>query len=131
MALIRALHRHRQAQGDNEDQNHGINIAKRAMEAPLREIVSNCGEEPSVVLNKVAGGKGNFGYNAATGTYGDDRLRHPGPDQGHAFGAAERRLDRWPHDHHRSHGGRGAEEGRAARPTAPRAAAWVAWAAWT
>ncbi|MEP7041576.1 MAG: TCP-1/cpn60 chaperonin family protein, partial [Dokdonella sp.] len=57
--------------GDNEDQNHGIQIAKRAMEAPLREIVANAGEEPSVVLNKVADGKGNFGYNAATGEYGD------------------------------------------------------------
>src|SRR3546814_10959225 len=41
------------------------------MEAPLREIVANCGEEPSVVLNNVAGGTGNYGYNAATGEYGD------------------------------------------------------------
>ncbi len=71
VALIRALQSIAKLKGDNEDQNHGINIAKRAMEAPLREIVSNCGEEPSVVLNKVAEGKGNFGYNAATGEYGD------------------------------------------------------------
>ncbi|MFO1517527.1 MAG: chaperonin GroEL [Lysobacterales bacterium] len=71
VALIRALQAIAKLKGDNEDQNHGINIAKRAMEAPLREIVSNCGEEPSVVLNKVAEGKGNFGYNAATGEYGD------------------------------------------------------------
>ena len=71
VALIRALQAIAKLKGDNEDQNHGINIAKRAMEAPLREIVSNCGEEPSVVLNKVAEGKGNFGYNAANGEYGD------------------------------------------------------------
>jgi len=71
VALIRALQSIAGLKGDNEDQNHGINIAKRAMEAPLREIVANCGEEHSVVLNKVAEGKGNFGYNAATGEYGD------------------------------------------------------------
>ena len=71
VALIRALQAIGDLKGINEDQNHGINIAKRAMEAPLREIVANCGEEPSVVLNNVAGGKGNYGYNAATGEYGD------------------------------------------------------------
>ncbi|MCQ4164221.1 chaperonin GroEL [Tahibacter harae] len=71
VALIRALQAIGAIKGDNEDQNHGINIAKRAMEAPLREIVSNCGEEPSVVLNKVKEGSGNFGYNAASGEYGD------------------------------------------------------------
>ena len=57
--------------GANEDQNHGITIALRAMEAPLREIVTNCGEEPSVVLNNVKQGNGSYGYNAATGEYGD------------------------------------------------------------
>ncbi|HSX64165.1 MAG TPA: chaperonin GroEL [Pseudoxanthomonas sp.] len=71
VALIRALQAIGDLKGANEDQNHGINIAKRAMEAPLREIVANCGEEPSVVLNKVASGEGNFGYNAQTGEYGD------------------------------------------------------------
>jgi chaperonin GroEL len=71
VALIRALQAIGELKGANEDQTHGINIAKRAMEAPLREIVANCGEEPSVVLNNVAGGKGNYGYNAATGEYGD------------------------------------------------------------
>ncbi|WP_407353958.1 chaperonin GroEL [Luteimonas sp. R10] len=71
VALIRALQAIGDLKGANEDQNHGINIAKRAMEAPLREIVANCGEEPSVVLNKVADGKGNYGYNAANGEYGD------------------------------------------------------------
>jgi chaperonin GroEL len=71
VALIRALQNIGDIKGENEDQNHGINIAKRAMEAPLREIVSNCGEEPSVVLNKVKEGSGNYGYNAANGEYGD------------------------------------------------------------
>jgi len=71
VALIRALQAITAVKGENEDQNHGINIAKRAMEAPLREIVANCGEEPSVVLNKVKEGSGNFGYNAANGEYGD------------------------------------------------------------
>ncbi len=71
VALIRALDAIKKLKGDNEDQNHGILIAKRAMEAPLREIVANAGEEPSVVLNKVAGSKGNHGYNAANGEYGD------------------------------------------------------------
>ncbi|ANB19680.1 chaperonin GroEL [Dokdonella koreensis] len=71
VALIRSLAALTKLKGDNEEQTHGIQIAKRAMEAPLREIVTNAGEEPSVILNKVADGKGNFGYNAATGEYGD------------------------------------------------------------
>jgi chaperonin GroEL len=71
VALIRALTAIGDLKGINEEQNHGIVIAKRAMEAPLREIVTNAGEEPSVILNKVAEGQGNFGYNAATGEFGD------------------------------------------------------------
>jgi chaperonin GroEL len=71
VALIRALTAIRDLKGINEEQNHGIVIAMRAMEAPLREIVTNAGEEPSVILNKVAEGTGNFGYNAATGEFGD------------------------------------------------------------
>jgi chaperonin GroEL len=71
VALVRALQAIGQLKGANEDQNHGIIIALRAMEAPLREIVTNCGEEPSVVLNAVKDGTGNYGYNAATGEYGD------------------------------------------------------------
>ena len=71
VALIRALANLGSLRGINEDQNHGIVIALRAMEAPLREIVTNCGEEPSVVLNKVKEGAGSYGYNAATGEYGD------------------------------------------------------------
>ena len=57
--------------GDNDEQNVGISIAKRAMEEPLRQIVANCGEEASVVLNKVKDGKGNFGYDATAGEYVD------------------------------------------------------------
>jgi chaperonin GroEL len=57
--------------GDNPDQEAGIKIVRRALEEPLRQIVANAGEEPSVVLNKVADGKGNFGFNAQTETYGD------------------------------------------------------------
>ncbi|MBB1061704.1 chaperonin GroEL [Marilutibacter spongiae] len=71
VALIRALAAVGALKGDNEDQNHGIAIALRAMEAPLREIVTNAGEEPSVIVNKVKEGKGSFGYNAATGEFGD------------------------------------------------------------
>ncbi len=71
VALIRALPALAKLTGANEDQNHGILIARRAMEAPLREIVANAGEEPSVILNKVADGKGNYGYNAQTGEFGD------------------------------------------------------------
>ena len=57
--------------GDNHDQEVGISIARRALEDPLRQIVANAGDEPSVVLAAVAAKKGNFGYNAATGEYGD------------------------------------------------------------
>ena len=71
VALIRALAAIKDLKGINEDQNHGVAIALRAMEAPLREIVTNCGEEPSVVLNNVKQGAGNYGYNAATGEFGD------------------------------------------------------------
>ena len=71
VALIRALSALKDLKGANEDQNHGIVIARRAMEAPLREIVTNAGEEPSVVLNNVVAGSGNYGYNAQTGEYGD------------------------------------------------------------
>jgi chaperonin GroEL len=71
VALVRALTELADLKGDNEDQNQGINCALRAMETPLRQIVSNAGDEASVVLDKVRRGEGNFGYNAATGEYGD------------------------------------------------------------
>ncbi|MHB8473057.1 MAG: chaperonin GroEL [Gammaproteobacteria bacterium] len=71
VALIRALDAIKDLKGVNHDQNAGIDIARRAFEEPLRQIVANAGDEPSVVLAKVIEGKGNFGYNAATGEYGD------------------------------------------------------------
>ncbi len=71
VALIRALQAINGLKGANEDQSHGIAIALRAMEAPLREIVANAGEEPSVILNKVMENTGNYGYNAATNEFGD------------------------------------------------------------
>ncbi|AOH35399.1 chaperonin GroEL [Luteimonas sp. JM171] len=71
VALLRAKAAIEGLTGANEDQNHGITIALRAMEAPLREIVANAGEEPSVIVNQVKDGKGNFGYNAANGEFGD------------------------------------------------------------
>ncbi|WP_369977241.1 chaperonin GroEL [Xanthomonas bundabergensis] len=71
VALVRALTAIGELKGANEDQTHGIQIALRAMEAPLREIVTNAGEEPSVILNRVKEGTGNFGYNAANGEFGD------------------------------------------------------------
>src|SRR5210317_1929986 len=71
VALIRAVANIAKLTGDNDDQNVGIAILKRAVEEPLRQIVRNAGGDASVVLNAVAEGKGNFGYNAATDEYGD------------------------------------------------------------
>jgi chaperonin GroEL len=70
-ALLRAVAAIADLKGDNEDQNAGISIARRAMEAPLRQIVANAGDEPSVVADQVKKGSGNYGYNAATGVFGD------------------------------------------------------------
>ncbi|WP_243042205.1 chaperonin GroEL [Dyella sedimenti] len=71
VALIRSLKAIEGIKGGNADQDLGIAITRRALEAPLRAIVANAGDEPSVVLNKVKEGQGNFGYNAATGEFGD------------------------------------------------------------
>ena len=71
VALVRAQKAIIDLKGDNEDQDVGITLARRAMEEPLRQIVANAGGEPSVVLNAVANGEGNYGYNAATGEFGD------------------------------------------------------------
>nr|WP_242647455.1 chaperonin GroEL [Escherichia coli]UMW90146.1 Heat shock protein 60 kDa family chaperone GroEL [Escherichia coli] len=71
VAVIRAKAAIAELKGANEDQYHGFAIALRAMEAPLREIVTNAGDEPSVVLNRVAEGTGAIGYNAANGEFGD------------------------------------------------------------
>ena len=71
VALIRAKLAIKGLKGDNDEQNAGIRIVLRAMEEPLRQIVANAGDEPSVVVNNVAQGEGNYGYNAQTGVYGD------------------------------------------------------------
>ncbi|MEM7252018.1 MAG: TCP-1/cpn60 chaperonin family protein, partial [Pseudomonadota bacterium] len=71
VALVRAQASIDKLQGENEDQNVGIAIARRAMEEPLRQITANAGLESSVVLNKVKDAKGNQGFNAQTEEYGD------------------------------------------------------------
>jgi|TARA_B110000914_G_C15521124_1_gene477048 chaperonin GroEL len=70
-ALVRALEAVEKLTGANDDQNVGINIAKKAFEAPLRQIVSNAGEEASVIIANIKNGTGSYGFNAATGEYGD------------------------------------------------------------
>jgi len=71
VALVRALAALKELKGSNADQDVGISIARRALEEPLRQIVANAGDEPSVILNKIKEGTGNYGYNAATGEFGD------------------------------------------------------------
>ncbi|KTB57554.1 molecular chaperone GroEL [Pseudomonas viridiflava ICMP 13104] len=71
VALVRSLQAIEGLKGDNADQDVGIALLRRAVEAPLRQIVANSGDEPSVVVDKVKQGSGNYGYNAASGEYGD------------------------------------------------------------
>ena len=71
VALLRARQAIAKLHGDNPDQEAGIKIVLRAVEQPLREIVANAGGEPSVVVNAVMAGKGNYGFNAANDSYGD------------------------------------------------------------
>ncbi len=71
VALVRALQKVEGLKGDNHDQDVGISLLLRAVTAPLRQIVENAGEEASVILNNVVNGDGNYGFNAATGEYGD------------------------------------------------------------
>ena len=71
VALIRAIEAIKKVKGDNAEQDAGVRIVLRAIEEPLRQIVSNAGIEPSVVVNNVLEGKGNYGFNAANETYGD------------------------------------------------------------
>ena len=71
VALVRALQKISGLTGENEDQDVGIALLLKAVTTPLRQIVANSGEEASVVLDKVSAGKGNYGFNAATGEYGD------------------------------------------------------------
>lgn len=71
VALVRVMQSLKNVKGDNDAQTVGVQLIARALEAPIRQIVTNAGYEASVVLNKVVEGKGNFGFNAATGEYGD------------------------------------------------------------
>ena len=71
VALVRALDSLTKLTGDNDDQNVGINIVRKAFESPLRQIAANAGEESSVIVAKVIEGKGSYGFNAANGEYGD------------------------------------------------------------
>jgi chaperonin GroEL len=71
VAYLRARASLKHLKGDNPDQDAGIKIVLRALEEPTRQIVANAGEEPSVVVNKIVESKGNYGFNAQTGEYGD------------------------------------------------------------
>jgi chaperonin GroEL len=71
VALVRARTALSALKGENDDQDAGVKIVLRAVEEPLRQIVANAGEEPSVVLDRIVAASGAFGYNAATGQYGD------------------------------------------------------------
>jgi chaperonin GroEL len=71
VALVRAVKGIEKLTAANDDQNVGLNILRRAIEEPLRQIVANAGSDPAVVLNAVVGGEGNYGFNAANGEYGD------------------------------------------------------------
>ncbi len=71
VAYLRARSNLKNLKGDNADQDAGIKIVLRALEEPMRQIVNNAGDEPSVVVNKIVEGKGNYGFNAQTGEYGD------------------------------------------------------------
>lgn len=113
VALVRVAAKLAGLTGQNEDQNVGIKVALRAMEAPLRQIVSNAGEEPSVVANNVKAGDGNYGYNAATEEYGnmiDFGILDPTKV---TRSALQRGFRGWPDDYHRVHGDRPAERRRA------------------
>ena len=71
VALLRIQSKVKAVKGENHDQQIGVDILTRALEEPARQIVANAGEEPSVIVNKILEGKGNFGYNAQTGEFGD------------------------------------------------------------
>ena len=131
VALLRAIKALEDLKTDNDDQKIGINIVRKALQAPARQIVQNAGDDGSVVVGKILeNAKYSFGYNAQTGDYGDLVSRgRDRPDQGRALRAAGRRLDRRPADHDRGDGGRASEGGRPRRCLRA-AAAWVGWAAW-
>ncbi|STM18966.1 chaperonin Cpn60 [Escherichia coli] len=105
VALIRVASKLADLRGQNEDQNVGIKVALRAMEAPLRQIVLNCGRRTVCCCYTVKGGDGNYGYNAATEEIRQhDRHGYPGSNQSNPFCSAVRGFCGWPDDHHRVHG---------------------------
>lgn len=71
VAILRLINKLKDLRGENEDQNHGINIFIKSLDSPLRNIVLNCGEEPAVIIDKVKNGTGNFGFDAYKKEYGD------------------------------------------------------------
>jgi hypothetical protein len=124
VALLRARSAIGSLKGDNHDQDAGIKIVLRAVEQPLREIVLNAGDEPSVVVNQVLRGQGQLRLQRPDRRlWRHDRDGHPGPDQGHAHRAAERRVGRRPDADDRVHGRRGAE-GRRPRDAGRRRHGW-------
>ena len=131
VALIRARKALDKLKGDNHDQDAGIKIVVRALEEPLRQIVANAGAEPSVVLNKVVEGKGNFGFNAQTEEYGDlVEMGVVDPTKVDAHRAAERGVRRRPDAHHRRRRSPSWSKRRRTAAAATATAAWAAWAAW-
>jgi chaperonin GroEL len=113
-ALLRAVAAIADLKGDNEDQNAGISIARRAMEAPLRQIVANAGDEPSVVADQVKKGSGNYGYWCFRRYVGNGYSR---PSKSNPLCIAGCRFHRRLDDHHRSYGCRSAR----------RQASWWPW----
>ena len=105
----------------------GIQHPARAVEEPLRQIVTNAGGDASVVLNAVAEGKGNYGYNAASGEYGDMiECRYPRSDQGHTVRAAKRCISVRPVADNRSNGCR-STAGRCWRCPGNAGYGWHGW----
>ncbi|EDM56767.1 60 kDa chaperonin 1 [Vibrio parahaemolyticus AQ3810] len=101
VALIRAASKIVDLEGDNEEQNVGIRVALRAMEAPIRQITKNAGDEDSVVANNVKAGEGSYGYNAATGEYGEIADSAEVPDGFHRH-QRQTHGNRRPHQRHRN-----------------------------
>ena len=127
VALLRALKGIANLKGANDDQDVGINILRKAIEEPLRQIVGNAGADASVVLNAVVSGKGNYGFNAATGEYGDMvKFGIIDPTKVTRLGAAERGVRRGSLADDRGDDRRGAEAGEGRRRRAARPAAWTA-----
>ena len=128
VALLWASKVARRLKGDNDDQEAGINIVRRALQAPIRQIAENAGVEGSIVVGKVIDQKSPILRlrRPDRRVWRPDQEGHHRPGQGRAHGAAGCGFGRRPAGHHRSDGRRDAEEeGRPCRPC--RAAAWAAW----